>query len=66
MKKNFYTGIMTGLCGALLIFSILGAVYLFMDTKTDGYNQDDRFESSMTRRMIQMRQIRVHPNNREA
>lgn len=45
MKKNFYTGIMTGLCGALLIFSILGAVYLFMDTKTDGYNQDDRFES---------------------
>ncbi len=36
MKKNFVTGLITGLCGALLIFTILGGAFLFTQSKAEG------------------------------
>ena len=35
MKKNFLTGLLTGLCGALLLITVLGAVLVFVGGKTD-------------------------------
>lgn len=35
MKKNFLTGVLTGLCGALLIVAILGAVIVYIDNKNE-------------------------------
>lgn len=36
MKKNFWTGLITGLCSALLVFVILGTVLVFVQTKAEG------------------------------
>lgn len=33
MKKNFITGVVSGLCGALLLFSIVGAVFLAVEDR---------------------------------
>lgn len=35
MKKNFLAGLLTGLCGTLLIFTILGAVLVYVQTKSE-------------------------------
>lgn len=47
MKKNFATGIITGLCGALLIVTILGAVLIFVDHRNEvrsDYNSSETVE----------------------
>lgn len=47
MKKNFVTGIITGLCGALLIVTILGAVLIFVDHRNEvrsDYNSSETVE----------------------
>jgi carboxyl-terminal processing protease len=36
MKKNFWTGLVTGLCSAVLIFAIVGTVFAFVHTKAEG------------------------------
>lgn len=33
MKKNFLTGLITGLCGALLIFTVFGSILLYLQTR---------------------------------
>lgn len=40
MKKNFITGLLSGLCGAILLFTIIGAVYVFVNTKTQDDNNN--------------------------
>ncbi|MBB2184208.1 S41 family peptidase [Lachnospiraceae bacterium MD1] len=40
MKKNFITGMITGICGAALLFSVLGAVLLFGNGMADGDSKD--------------------------
>ena len=35
MKKNFVAGLLTGLCGALLLVTILGAVLVFVEFKSE-------------------------------
>jgi carboxyl-terminal processing protease len=39
MKKNFMTGLLTGLCGALVLFTILGAILVF---NRDGGTENGR------------------------
>lgn len=40
MRKNFITGLISGLCGALLLVAITGAVYVYVGSKTK-VNQDN-------------------------
>jgi carboxyl-terminal processing protease len=42
MKKNFFTGLFSGLCGSVLIFAIAGAVYLGV---TGNANVNSRIEA---------------------
>lgn len=41
MRKNFMTGFLSGLCGAILIFSIVGVAFFMLG---DGTSSDDQFE----------------------
>lgn len=46
MKKNFITGLLSGLCAAILLFTIIGAVYVIVDGKAkDNDNQIEAQES---------------------
>ena len=48
MKKSFITGVISGLCGALLLCSIIAAVFIMVDDKTaDGNsgNNDSQIET---------------------
>lgn len=36
MKKNFWTGLITGLCSAILLFLILGGAYTLVQSKAEG------------------------------
>lgn len=40
MKKNFITGIITGICSAIFLMSILGAAYFYMDEKISNANDN--------------------------
>lgn len=40
MKKNFITGIITGICSAIFLMSILGAAYFYMDEKISNDNDN--------------------------
>lgn len=53
MKKNFITGLISGLCGALLLFAVIGAVYVFVGGAAKENNNspearidDDKTESA--------------------
>lgn len=40
MKKNFLAGLLTGLCGALLLFSLVGAILLYVGNETGEIKND--------------------------
>lgn len=40
MKKNFFAGLLTGLCGALLIFTLVGAVLIYVGSN-DGQERNN-------------------------
>ncbi|MDF2537038.1 MAG: hypothetical protein K0S76_59 [Herbinix sp.] len=45
MKNNFLTGLLSGLCGALLLFTIIGAVYIYVDGKAADNDIDSQMET---------------------
>ena len=53
MKKNFLTGLLTGLCGALLLVTVLGAAYIYVGSKT----LDDTPDTSDTSEKVEDVQI---------
>jgi carboxyl-terminal processing protease len=47
MKKNFITGLLSGLCGAILIFAVVGAAIVLIDDKSkDNDNQVETQEEA--------------------
>ena len=40
MKKNFLTGLLTGLCGAILLITVLGTAFIYMGSKAQEDTQD--------------------------
>ncbi len=40
MKKNFYSGLITGLCSAILLCAILGTLFLVVQSKAEGRTED--------------------------
>jgi carboxyl-terminal processing protease len=44
MKKNFITGLISGLCGAVLIFAVVGAALILIDDKSKD-NDDTQIEA---------------------
>lgn len=45
MQKNFVTGLISGLIGALLLFSIVGSIYIFVDSNVSKFNQGNQIET---------------------
>lgn len=46
MKKNFLAGLVTGICGSLFLFVILGAVLLFVESRIDNNQSSSAKEIS--------------------
>lgn len=45
MKKNFVTGLLSGVCGSILLFAIIGTLYVMADGKVNDNNNNTQIES---------------------